>query len=248
MARKRSKKRGYSIAVLVGFDEQMIHFWKIYSQRFKFFKRLSLPRKWKNTNKKAEYNYYEDIIDVLRPLIHNGVKSILLAEPPNKDYTMGFLDHVNKHHRWLIQSKRKNQVSFGQVKGEASSFKQVRWLLDQEKTLKIMNSITRREGDLLIAQLEKILNTENEKQKVFYGLQELEDLIYMGGKKDDSVTQKVDHLVITDTYLDEHKQKGRIYRLKQIAENKGLKTKILPEESSAGSRIQEFGGILAFKK
>jgi stalled ribosome rescue protein Dom34 len=248
LARRRKKKRGYSLAILVGFDQQIIHFWKLYSQRFKLYKRLTLPKKWKNCDDKQHYHYHEDIIDVLRPLIHEGVKSILLADLPDNDFTDRFLEHITKHHRWLIRSKRKNQVSFGQIKGKASSFKEVRWLLDQEKTQKILKSITLREGDLLIAQLEKTVNTEKKKQKVFYGLKELETLIYMGGKKDDSASKKVDYLIMTDNYLNEHKQKGRIYRLKQIAENKGINTKILPEESHAGARIQEFGGILAFKK
>ncbi|MFO8018312.1 MAG: hypothetical protein R6U96_06720 [Promethearchaeia archaeon] len=245
---RRRKKRGYSVAVLVGFSQQTIHFWQVYSQRVKLHKRLELPRKWKNCNEKQEYHYHEDIINVLRPLIHEGVKSILLVDLPKKDYSSRFLDHVEKHHRWLIRSKKKNQVSFGQITGKASTSKKVRWLLEQEKTSKVMKSITLRESDLLMTQLERILNTEDEKQKVFYGLKEIEKLIYMGGKKDDSVSDKVDYLIMTDKFLNENKQKGRVYRLKQIAENKGIVTKILPEESPAGARIHEFGGILSFKK
>ncbi|MGV9172535.1 MAG: hypothetical protein ACOC44_15330 [Promethearchaeia archaeon] len=248
MVRKKRKKRGYSVAVLVGFDEQTIHFWQVYSQRIKLHKRMKLPRKWKNCDEKQEYRYHENIINVLRPLIYEGVKSILLVDLPKKNYSSHFLEHIKKHHRWLTRSKRKNQVSFGQIKGKASRAKEVRWLVEQEETSKVLRSITQKEGDLLIAQLEKTLNTEKYKQKVFYGLKELEDLIYSGGKKDTSVTEKVDYLVMTDTYLNKHKQKGRIYRLKQIAENKGIITKIIPEESPAGSRIQEFEGILAFQK
>jgi len=251
MARKKRykrNKRGYFVALLVGFDEQAIYFWKIFSQRFKHYRTLNLPRKWKNCDEKQEYHYHEDIINILRPLIKEGVKSILLAQPRKKDYTQRFLEHINKHHQWLIRAKKNNQVSFGQITGNATNFKQVRWLMEQEETEKVLKAIRTQEGDLLMAQLEKALNKSVEKDKIFYGLPELEDMIYKGGKKDTSVVNMIDYMLMTDTYLKNHAQKGRVYRLKQIAENKGIITKIFSEESPAGFKIQQFGGIICFKK
>lgn len=249
MARKKRKKRGYSVGLLVALDEQTIYFWQLYSQRVKFYKRIDLPRKWKNCDEKQEYHYHEQIVDMVRPLVQEeGIKSILLVQPPNKDYADRFLNHIEKHHQWLVRTKRKNQVNFGQLTGNATNHQEVRWLMEKEKTTEVIKSITSQEGELLMAQLEKALNIDSKTQKVFYGLSEIEELIYMGGKKDDTVAEKIDYLLLTDTYLNEHKQKGRVYRLKQITENKGIITKIIPEESPAGSRIQQFGGILAFKK
>ncbi len=244
----KRKKLGYSIAILIGFDEQIIHFWKIFSQRFKHYRNLNLPRKWKNCDEKQEYHYHEDIIDILRPLLKEGVKSILLAQPRQKDYSQRFLDHIQKHHPWLIRPKKDNQVSFGQIIGKATNIKQVKWLMEQEETEKVMKSIRKQEGDLLVAQLQKALNNSGDQDNIFYGLSEIEDMIYEGGKKDLSVAEKIDYMIITDTYLENHKEKGRIYRLKQIAENKGIITKIFSEETPVGFKIQQFGGILCFKK
>ena len=164
------------------------------------------------------------------------------------DVTQRFLEHVQKHHTWLTRAKKDNQVTFGQITGKATNIKQVHWLIEQEETKKIMKVLRNQEGELLVAQLEKALNRTGDQESVFYGLNEIEDIIYKGGKKDNSVLEKIEYLIMTNTYLKNHKQKGRIYRLKQIAENKGIKTKIFLEESPAGFKIQQFGGILCFKK
>ena len=120
-------------------------------------------------------------------------------------------------------------------------------MLENEEIKEVIKRITSQESYLLIKKLEKSINKNNPNNKIFYGLKEIEDLIYEGGKYDDSVSDKVDYLLLTDEFLEDHKQKNRIYRLKQIAKNKGIKTKVILEESPAGNRISQFGGIICFK-
>ncbi len=247
MGRRKSKKRGFPVGVLVGFDEQIIHIWKLFSESVSKYKSLPLPRKWKNANDKDKYHFYQDLLDLLRPLIENGRKSILLVAPQGKNWSEGFLKHIEKHHRWLIGSRGNNQASFGQISGKARTIGEVRFLLEQEKTEEILKKVISQEAYFLIKELEKSINSNNPNIKVLYGLKEIEDAIYKGGKKDDSVAEEIDYLLLTDEYLEEHKQKNRIYRLKQIANNKGITTKVVPEESPAGERIDQFGGIICFK-
>ncbi|TFF94492.1 MAG: hypothetical protein EU543_01110 [Promethearchaeota archaeon] len=247
MVRKKRKKRGFPVGVLVGFDEQVIRIWKIFSESVRKFDRLHLERKWKNTNDKDLYHYFQDLLDLLRPLIDIGLRSILLVAPQGKEWPKAFLSHIEKHHRWLIVPKGNNQACFGQIVGNARNTIEVKYLLEKKKTKEVIKNLTSQEAYFIIKKLEKSINIKNTKTTIIYGLKEIEDFIYRGGKKDDSVVQNVDYLLLTDEFLENHKQKNRIYRLKQIAKNKGLITKVIREESPAGDRISQFGGILCFK-
>ncbi len=245
--KKKNKKRGFAVCILVGCDEQAIHIWKVFSETVRKYKTMKLPRKWKHTSEKDMYHFYEDLIDLLRFLMDSGLKSVLLAEPQGSNCTTKFLEHIQKHHRWLIDSKGSKQVVFGQIAGNANELSGVRYLIEQEKTQKIIKRITSEEAYFLIKELEKSINANNPNILVVYGLKEIENLIYEGGKKDNSIAEKVDYLLLTDEFLENHENKNRIYRLKQIAENKGIITKVIFGESPAGKRIDQFGGIICFK-
>ena len=56
------------------------------------------------------------------------------------------------------------------------------------------------------------------------------------------------YLLLTNKYLAQSHQKSRIHRLMQIAQNKKIQTKVINAETSAGSRITQFGGIVFFTK
>ena len=60
--------------------------------------------------------------------------------------------------------------------------------------------------------------------------------------------QQTEYLLLTDKYLTESRQKNRIHRLLQIAKNKKIKTSVINAETSAGSRITQFGGLVFFTK
>lgn len=249
MAKKKRQKRGFLVALLVGFNEQAIHIWKVFSQTIRGFKLIKLARKWKYADNKQQYHFHEDLVNAIRPIIkEEGIKSILLASPPKTDYSSRFIEHVNKHHQWLVRSRGDNQVSFGQIIGIARTLEEASILIAKEESVEIINETTSDEADLIINHLEKSINANNQNIMVLYGLKEIEDFVYKGGKKDKSAGEKADYLVLTDIFLDAHKQKNRIHRLIQIAENKGVLTRIISSESSSGSRINQFGGIICFKK
>ncbi|TFG01874.1 MAG: hypothetical protein EU539_13605, partial [Promethearchaeota archaeon] len=187
MARKKRKKRGFPVGVLVSFDEQVIHIWKLFSESVRKFDRLPLKRKWKNTTDKDLYHYFQDLLELLRPLIDIGLRSILLVSPKGKEWPKAFLSHIEKHHRWLIGSKGNNQVFFGQITGNARNNMEVKYLLENKETNEVIKNITSQEAYFIIKKLEKCINIQNPKTTIIYGLREIEDLIYKGGKKDDSV-------------------------------------------------------------
>jgi stalled ribosome rescue protein Dom34 len=231
----------------VGFDQQAIHIWKVFSETVRKYKSTKLPRKWKNASKKDMYHFFEDLIDLLRPLMESGLKSVLLAEPQGSNWTTKFMEHTQKHHRWLLNSKGSTQVALGQIAGNAHNLSGARYLIEQEKIQNLIKKITSEAAYFLIKELEKSINSNNPNILVVYGLKEIENIIYEGGKKDNSVAEKVDYLLLTDKFLENHEDKNRVYRLIQIAENKGIITKVVFEESPAGKRIDQFGGVICFK-
>ncbi|TKJ19171.1 MAG: hypothetical protein CEE42_15870 [Promethearchaeota archaeon Loki_b31] len=245
---KKKLKRGFLVALLIGFDEKEIHMWKVYSHSLRVYKTIKLIRKWKYLDDKQIYNLLEELVNIIRLVIRDGLKSILLASSQKKDYSTIFLDHINKHHQWLVRSKGYNRVSFGEIVGTANTLESANFLISQEKSLHIIHETTSDEINLLVKQLEKIINIGDPNRLLLYNLEDIEAFIYEGGKKDKTAAEKLDFLIVTEDFINNHKNKHRIHRLIQIANNKGIITKTISIENPAVNRFNQFGGILAFKK
>ena len=93
-----------------------------------------------------------------------------------------------------------------------------------------------------------LINTGDPHELLLYNLEEIENIIFEGGKKDNSAAEKLEFVIITESFIDKQKYKSRIHRLLQIAQNKELKTKIIPKESPVAVKFAQLGGIVAFKK
>ena len=245
---KRKPKRGFLTALLVGFDEKEIHTWKVYSHSLRVYKNIKLTRKWKYLDNKQIYSIFEELVNLIRFVIRDGLKSILLASPPKTDYSTKFLEHINKHHQWLVRSRGYNRVSIGEIEGTANDIESAKFLISHEKSLEIIQETTSDEIQLLVNQLNKLINVGDPNKLLLYNLEDIESLIYGRGKKDKTAADKLDFLIITENYINNHKQKNRVHRLLQIARNKGVITKTISIENPAGDRFNQFGGIIAFKE
>ncbi|MHA1191353.1 MAG: hypothetical protein ACTSP9_03540 [Promethearchaeota archaeon] len=244
----KKPKRGFLMALLIGFDEKEIHAWKVYSHSLRFYKTIKLTRKWKYLDDKQIYHSLEELVNLIRLVIRDGLKSILLASPQKNNYSTLFLDHINKHHQWLVRSKGYNRVSIGEIVGNANNIESANYLISQEKSIDIISETTSDEINLLVKQLNKIINVGDPNKLLLYSLEDIEALIYGKGKKDKSAADKLDFLIVTENFINRHKYKYRIHRLMQIANNKGIITKTISIENPAVDRFDQFGGILAFKK
>jgi stalled ribosome rescue protein Dom34 len=212
------------------------------------YQNIKFNRKWKYLDNKQKYNYFEDLVDLIRVVIKEGLKSILLASPPNESNSKNFLDHVNKHHRWLVHSKGYNRVSFGEIIGNANSLEAARFLISQNKSLDILSETTTNELNQIVDKLNKLIKTGDPNKLLLYDLKEIENLIYGKNKRDLSGADLLDFLVTTESKLNNPKKRNRIHRLIQIATNKGVKTKTISEENPAVENFNQLGGIVAFKK
>ena len=236
----KNYKRGYPVAVLVGIEQDHAVLWHIFSQVAKQQQTIHLDGDRKK-DQKAIYNFHEAIINALRPVLKEGVRSIIAASPPRTNYAPEFLSHVKSHHTWLLQGK--NKASISQISGSASSPSQVAALTKTATFKQLIQENATEETENLLEILEKRLSkTDN---LVLFSLQEAESLILnpqLPGKP------QPEYLMLTNDFLKGTHQKNRVNRLMMIAAKNSVKTRMIDAESNAGKRLTQFGGIVCLAK
>jgi len=92
MPRKRKSrfKRGHPVAILIGLHEDNAVFWRIFSESVKPDIIIKRGRKRKYQDSKQVYHFHEAIVDKIRPLIKEGLKSALIVSPPKKNTQENF--------------------------------------------------------------------------------------------------------------------------------------------------------------
>jgi stalled ribosome rescue protein Dom34 len=230
-------KRGYPVAILLGLEEKQADLWRVFSNVAKHEKTLQLDGG--RNEPKALYNFHEAIVNALRPTLKEGVRSIVIASPAKSNYAKGFINHVQSHHAWLTQGF--NKVAFSELTGSADTMPNVTVLTRNHMFHQIISETTSEETETLVDLLEKRLNAPNQDALVLYSLKEIGDLIFSPWKPS---KPKPEHLMLTDKYLSNSRQKNRLHRLMQIAQNRNVKTRIVNAESPAGIRLAQLGGII----
>jgi stalled ribosome rescue protein Dom34 len=243
LKRKRGYKRGYSVALLVGLEDNRAVLWQIFSYVAKPYVTTNLDGK--RTDNRALYNFHESIVNALRPALNEGARSIVVASPMKTTYAADFLNHVRKHHAHLIQSKNPERTTFATLIGSADQPHRVAELVKTKEFLELIAETTSHETDQIIHALNKNLYNINGNLAALFSLKEIEDKVY-DLEKDDNF--RTDYLVLTEKYLSNAQDKNRVQRLLQIARNMKIETKIVKAETPAGKRISQFGGIVLFTK
>jgi len=237
--RKKSFKRGYPVALLVGFEDNHAVLWQVFSQTVKLH--LTVELNISKPDELSKYMFHESIVKALRPLLKEGVRAVVIVAPRNTTYAADFLDHVQRHHIYLTKSKAQNKTVFGEIVGSASQYHTVVELLKTEEFRSLVAETTSGEADHLVNTLEKHLFNIDNDSVVLYSLKEIEDMIYGREKLTGS---RAEYLILTDKYLTGAGDKKRIQRLLQISKNKKIMTRIVNAETSAGKRISQFGGMV----
>jgi stalled ribosome rescue protein Dom34 len=235
----KSYRRGYPVAVLIGIEQNQAALWQVFSQVAKHQQNISLNGD--RNDSKSLYNFHESIINAIRPILKEGIRSIIMASPSKTDYAQQLLNHIKGHHNWLSQGSGK--AVFSMITGSASTPSQVAALTQTSMFKQLISDTTAEETENLLEILEKRLNTTD--NLVLFSLIEAEHLVLdtqADGKP------KPEYLMLTDEYLTKSRQKYRIQRLMQVAANKGVKTRVINAESTAGKRLTQFGGIVCLAK
>jgi stalled ribosome rescue protein Dom34 len=229
------------VALLVGFEDNRAVLWQVFSHVVKLH--LTLKLNGKRSDDRVLYNFHESVVEALRPVLKEGVRSIVVAAPMKTTYASDFLDHVRKHHAYLIQSKKPNGATFAELVGSADQPNKVAELVKTKEFRKLIAETTSEEADHVVNALEKHLYSVDSNMVVLFSLKEIEDRVY---NQEGQNGFKTAYLMLTDKYLTDSEDKNRIHRLLQISKNKKVKTRIVNAETPAGKRVSQLGGIVFF--
>jgi stalled ribosome rescue protein Dom34 len=235
----KAYRRGYPVAILLGMDIGHAVLWQVFSQVAKH--QQSLPLNGVRSDPKAVYNFHESIVNALRPTLKEGVRSVIIASPTKTSYAQEFVNHIKAHHTWLLQGA--NKAVFSTITGSASTPQQVAALTKTTTFKELISETTAQETENLLEILEKRLNAAD--NLVLFSLQEAENFILYTQAEG---KPKPEYLMLTDEYLSKSRQKYRVQRLMQVAANKGVKTRVISAESTAGKRLTQLGGIVCLAK
>jgi len=222
---RKRRRRGYPVAVLVGLENKRAIFWNIFSNSVK----AGEVKKWVDN----EYNFFEVLVDELRPSIKQGVKTVLLASKDKKKYD-GFIEHIEKHQGWMLKGYELNRVSFQYVEGSARDVDAVMELVNASGFSDKIRQAGEGDMRLVMSVLEKRLSSRDGIETLMFSLDEGEDAVY-GGKD-------VEYIITSQMFQERHRR--RVQRLFQVAENKGVKTRVLSPDSPHIGRVAQFGGLI----
>lgn len=211
--------------MLIGLEVNQAVTWNIYSESVKPGERIQGD---------GEYNFFESIVDILRPGVKQGIKSVLIAAPDEEDYR-NFVNHIRKHQSWLLNGWSLNTVTFEHITEPAMTTNQVRSLV---KAHGFKEKLTETyQGDLLqvLSVLERRLNDPEGIETILFTLKEIEDAVY-------GDEMSPEYILVTELVIS--KNRRRTQRLLQVAANKDVKTRIIKPDTPAGARITQFGGII----
>lgn len=180
-----------------------------------------------------EYNFFESIVDELRPSIKQGIKAVLLTSDAKKKYD-GFMGHIQKHQGWMLKGYALNRVSFQFLEGSAKDIDAVIELVSASGFKDTMRAAGEGDMNLVIGVLEKRLSTRNGIETLRFSLEEVEDAVYNN--------VPVEYILVSQRFQEQHRR--RVQRLFQVAENKGVKTRVLPDDSPHIGRATQFGGLV----
>jgi stalled ribosome rescue protein Dom34 len=248
MAKKRKKqiRRGHPIALLIGLHDNDVVFWRIFSETIKLGFKINRGRKRRNQNEKQLFHFHEDMINKLRPIIKEGIRSVILLSPPKKGYSDEFLNHVNKHHSWLLKKGDKCVVFSKIIGNQAKTQKDVYYLKTQEYFKDIVEETSNQESLLILADLTEIINKNEKFSKILYTWREVDHELRLITKNPN--LPKPNYIILTEEYLKNPKNRNKTYRILQIAKNLEIKTKIVNQETEAGISVKNFGGFVCYFK
>ncbi len=244
--RKRPIKKGHPIAILIALHDNDAVIWKILSETIKLHVKINRGKRRRNQDKKQIYHFHEEIINVLRPIIKEGSRSMIVLSPPKEHYSDEFIDHVTKHHSWLLK-KGYHQVFFSKIIGnQARNQKDVYFLKTREDFQELVDKTSNQEGVLILEDLSEIINKNEKFSRILYTWREIEHELKQ--IKENPDLPKPHFIILTDEYLNIKKNRNKMHRILQIAKNLDIKTKIMKQESEAGVIVEGFGGLVCYYK
>ncbi len=218
----RRGRRGYPTAMLIGLDDKAAHFWTIYSESVKPSKKIIRG----GEDEKSAYKFHEDVVQSIRDLLPEGFNGIIVTSEERTQHTSRLLDHITKHHRWLM-----DKVTIRQLTGKAGTTSEVIQLIKANKLQKTVQDATVEASGKLLNLLDRALKEDN----VLYTVEELSAAL--------NIDRKPIAVLITEEFDRRNRRNHRFQSLIQIARNLGATVTILKPNNPASTRLSQLGGF-----
>jgi len=230
--RRRGYRRGYPVAILIGFDGNRAALWRVYSQVVKPHSMIEAPR----GGKKGQYNFHEAVVDAMRPILKEGVGSVVVAAPARTSYVKDFLDHVAKHQPWMTRGT--GSATFTGIVGSATTQEEVSALVRTGEVQRAIGTSAAGEADRIKGLLESRL-AQDDASPILYSLYEIEELIFDQRVKG---RPEPEHLILTDRFLAAHRRRAQ--RLMEASRSRGVRAYVVGVKTAAGQRVEQLGGMV----
>ncbi|MBC8223487.1 hypothetical protein H8E65_02790 [Candidatus Bathyarchaeota archaeon] len=233
MARlRRGYRRGYPVAVLIGFERDRAVLWRVFSQVVKPHSTIQAPR----GGKRELYNFHEAVVDALRPILKEGVGSVVVAAPARTSYAKEFLDHVAKHQPWMTRGT--GSATITGIVGAATTLEEVSSLVRMGEVQKAIGTSAAGEADRIKSLLESRL-AQDDGSPILYSLYEIEESIFDQREKG---RLEPEHLILTDKFLATHRRRAQ--KLMDASRSRGVRAHIVGVKTAAGQRVEQLGGMV----
>jgi stalled ribosome rescue protein Dom34 len=230
--RRRGYRRGYPVAVLIGFDRSRAVLWRVFSQVVKPHSTIEAPR----GGKRERYNYHEAVVNALRPILKEGVGSVVVVAPARTSYVKEFLDHVAKHQPWMTRGA--GSATFTGIVGSATTQEEVSALVRTGEVQRAIGTSAEGEADRIKGLLESRL-AQDDASPILYSLYEIEELIFGQRVKGRPAPE---HLILTDRFLAAHRRRAQ--RLMEASRSRGTRAYVIGVKTAAGQRVEQLGGMV----
>jgi stalled ribosome rescue protein Dom34 len=234
--RRRGYRRGYPIAVLIGFDRDHVVIWRVFSQVVKPHSTIQAPR----GGKRKRYNFHEAVVDALRPILKEGVGSVVIAAPTRTNYVKGFLDHVAKHQPWMTRGT--GSATFTGIVGSATTQDEVSSLVRTGEVQRAIGTSAAGEADRIKSLLESRL-AQDDASPILYSLYEIEEMIF---EQQVMGRPEPEHLILTDKFLAAHRRRAQ--KLMEVSRGRGVRAYVVGVKTAAGQRVEQLGGMVLLTK
>jgi stalled ribosome rescue protein Dom34 len=242
----KKKPKGFPVAIAVSLTENRANLWILHSR--KVTPGGTLKNAHRRSNLPELYKFHEGIVDLLRPHIKEGTRTVIMICPPKSVYFAEFMGHLTKHHGWLVRPNSPNVTSFSEFAGTAADLETMRELVNTEAFQLLLNEAYDTEGETLVELLEKRFKAPGMEEQFFYTLDQIEQLLVDGkteaGYNVVGTDSTAEYLLFAENFYQRQKSHARVQRCIQLAKNQGFRVKILKEESEAGQKVASFGGVV----
>jgi len=230
--RRRGYRRGYPVAVLIGFDRSRAVLWRVFSQVVKPHSTIEAPR----GGKRERYNYHEAVVNALRPILKEGVGSVVVVAPARTSYVKEFLDHVAKHQPWMTRGA--GSATFTGIVGSATTQEEVSALVRTGEVQRAIGTSAAGEADRIKGLLESRF-AQDDASPILYSMYEIEELIFGQRVKGRPAPE---HLILTDRFLAAHRRRAQ--RLMEASRSRGTRAYVIGVKTAAGQRVEQLGGMV----